>query len=587
MKFSALLFPAILLFFASSCGNGNSDENQTKKEAKGNKVYGGCLKVAENEPIQSLYPASITDVTSAFVATQIYDGLVKFNTASLKIEPAIAEKWEIDPSGKVYRFFLRKGVRFQDDACFSGGKGREVNAYDFKYSFELLCSAGKENENFTSTFKDRVLGANEFYAESKAGKKPSLAGLRIIEDYILEIELERPSSVFLGILAQPVCAVIPKESISSYGLNSHVGAGAFYYDKASHKNLITLRKNENYYLQDSVGNILPFLDSVQIHIVATKEQELALFKDQKLDMIISLPSQAVKEMVEAQIQDFQSKPPKYLLDNSAEMITQYYTFNTTRTPFDNPKVRKAFNYAIDRQKIIDEVLNGQAYGPGIKGITPPTFKNLGYDITQISGYEFNPVLAKKLLAEAGFPNGRAFPPVRIVLNSGGAKNSNVVVEIQKQLLENLNVNIDFDVVPYKQKLEEAMYGKSDIIRDAWVADYPSPETFLNLFYGKHVPEKAEDPSFPNTSRFRNEIYDKYFTKGKNTSDLDSANHYFAIAEQALMDEAPIMVLWYEGNYRITHSYVKNAHTNPMRYRNFSDVFIKKEVQTAQKSAEKS
>ncbi len=302
-------------------------------------------------------------------------------------------------------------------------------------------------------------------------------------------------------------------------------------------------------------------------------------------MILSIPSLAVKEIVETQIQDFQSKPPKYLLDQSPEMITQYYTFNTKRAPFDDPKVRKAFSLAINRQKIVDNVLNGQAYGPGVKGITPPTFSNSGYDITDIKGYDFNVAEAKKLLAEAGFANGKGFPQVKIILNSGGLKNTNVVVEIQKQLLDNLNINVDFDVVPYKQKLEAAQYGTSYMIRDAWVADYPSPESFLNLFYGAIVPTDPAAPSFPNTSRFQNKEYDKYFVLGRDAKNHDSSNVYFKKAEQILMKEAPIMVLWYEGNYRLTQSYVRNSPTNAMRYRNFSEVYIKQNSPSAEEKNE--
>ena len=309
-----------------------------------------------------------------------------------------------------------------------------------------------------------------------------------------------------------------------------------------------------------------------------------MFKDGKLDMITSLPSQSVKEMVESQIKDFQTRPPKYLLDNSPEMITQYYTFNTKKAPFDNVKVRKAFNYAINRQKIVDEILNGQAYGPGIKGITPPTFTIDGYDISNLNGYDFNLTEAKKLLAEAGYPNGKGFPAVKVILNSGGARNSNVVVEIQKQLMENLNINIDFDVVPYSKKLEEARSGRADIVRDAWIADFPSPESFLNLFYGANVPADLTQPSFPNTSRFQNAEYDKYYAMGRDAKSKDSSMAYFLKAEQILMNEAPLIPLWYEGNYRLTQFYVKDAFTNPMRYRNYATVYIKEGVNSEVKTA---
>lgn len=570
------IFVAASALVLASCGGGENGSNHRNgnTEAKGGRVYGGCVRIAESEAYQSLYPISIVDATSAMLASQVHEGLVKFNTATLKVEPAIAEKWEVDATGTKYTFHLRKGAYFQDDECFSGGKGREVKASDFKYSFDLLCTKNADNLNFGSTMKDRVLGANEFF-----NGKGSLEGVKALDDYTLEITLEKPNPVFIQILAAPTCAVVAKEAVERYGKNLKVGAGAFIFDAAhSGKDKITLKRNDNYYGVDSLGNKLPFLDSVLVLFIPTKEQELALFKEGKLDMITSLPSQSIKEMVETQIKDFQSKPPKYLLDNSPEMITQYYTFNVSRPPFDNPDVRRAFNLAINRKKIVEEILNNQAYGPGVNGITPPTFMRDGYDISKIQGYDYNPEMAKKLLAKAGYPNGRAFPPVKIILNSGGAKHSNIVVEVQKQLLENLNVNVDFDVVPMSQKLEQSQMGQMDIVRDAWIADYPSPETFLSIFYGANVPSDPNQKSYPNTARYKNPQYDKYFEMGRNAKSKDSSMVYFMKAEQILMNDAPVIVLWYDGNYRLTQYGVRNAFNNAMRYRNFADVYIRKDDQ---------
>jgi peptide/nickel transport system substrate-binding protein len=561
------IFTSLLI---ASCGgdkNKNTGDSVTA-EAKGGKVYGGYLRLSETESFQSLNPISILDVTSNFIATQIYDGLVRLNNATLKVEPAIAEKWEIDAAGTKYTFHLKKGVTFQDDKCFSGGVGREVKANDFKYSFELLCKNTPDNQAFFSTFKDRVKGANNYYEG-----KGELEGIKVIDDYTLEVTLEHPSTVFLQILAESLCGVVAKEAVDKYGKDMKIGAGAFVFDvNKSTKDKIVLRKNPTYYGMDSLGNKLPFLDSVLIYIIPTKDQELALFKDGKLDMITSLPSQSIKEMVETQIQDFQSAPPKYLLDNAAEMITQYYTFNVSRPPFDNPKVRKAFNLAINRKRIVEEILNNQAFGPATNGLTPSTFA--GYDISKIKGYDYDVAEAKKLLAEAGYPNGRAFPPVKIILNSGGARNTNVVVEVQKQLLENLNVNVDFEVIPMAQKLELASTGQSDIVRDAWVADYPSPESFLSVFYGATVPKDAAQKSYPNTARYKNAQFDKYFEMGRDAINRDSSFAYFMKAEQQLMNDAPMIALWYDGNYRLTRYGIQNANTNAMRYRNLSDVYIK-------------
>ncbi len=572
-----------LLILASCGGDKNRNNNQSEKlEAKGGRVYGGYLRISENESFQTLNPSSIVDVVSDFVATQIYSGLVKLNNANLKVEPAIAEKWEIDPSGTKYTFHIRKGITFQDNPCFSGGIGREVKAADFKYSFELLCKNTPNNGAFTSTFKDRVKGANAYFEG-----KGELEGVKVIDDYTLEITLERPSTVFLQILAEALCSVVAKEAVEKYGEEMKIGTGAFVFDEAhSTKDKIVLRKNPTYYCSDSLGNKLPFLDSVLIYIIPAKDQELALFKDGKLDIITTLPSQSIKEMVETQIQDFQNHPPKYLLDNAPEMITQYYTFNLTRPPFDNIKVRKAFNMAVNRKKIVEDILNNQAFGPAIYGFVPPTF--IGYDNAKIKGYEYNVAEAQKLLKEAGYPNGRAFPPVKIILNSGGARYTNVVVEVQKELLENLNINVDFEVIPRAKKIDLESLGQTDISRDAWVADYPSPESFLSVFFGETVPKDINQKSFPNSARYKNAQYDTYYVRGRDAINKDSSYLNFMKAEQILMNDAPMMVLWYDGNYKLTRFGIQNIHTNAMHYRNFADAYIKemKEQKTETKDSVK-
>jgi oligopeptide transport system substrate-binding protein len=339
---------------------------------------------------------------------------------------------------------------------------------------------------------------------------------------------------------------------------------------------VILKRNGSYHGKDSLGNQLPFLDSIIISFLPTKKQELDNFQNGDLAMVIGLPSESIKDMVESQIADFQNKPPKYVLERSPEMASQYYEFNTTKEPFNNVKVRQAFSYAIDRNRIIEEVLKGEAYGPGVNGISPPSFK--GYDITKITGYDFDPEKAKKLLAEGGYPNGKGFPKVKIELNSGGSKNANVVLEIQKQLMDVLNVNVDFEVVPQKQKLEDAKYARAEIFRAAWIADFPSPENFLWILDGSTVPADLTQPSFPNTARYKNPEFDKLLNEGKAAKTQEEAYDFFMKAEQLMINDAPIMVLWYDENYRLVKSNVRNLFSNPMRYRDYSEVYLKEVAQ---------
>lgn len=581
MKKSLFIFLSLTVFY-TSCSNWGDGKSGTKT-AKGDKVYGGTLRVNEMEQHQTLYPAAIIDIVSNHIANQIYEGLVKFNPKDLSIVPCLAEKWDIDAAGTTYIFHLKKGVMFQDNECFQGEKGREVKASDVKYSFELLCVDSKDNLNFATTFKDRVLGANKFFEASKGKPNGEVEGFKIVDDYTIKITLTAPSTSFLYVLASSSASVIAKEAVEKYGKNTKVGTGPFIFVENTGDDKIILKRNDNYHDVDSLGNQLPFLDSVIITFLPTKKEELESFKNGLLAEVVELPSESIKEMIEKEITDFQNKQPKYILERLPEMASQYYLFNVTKEPFTNVKVRKAFSYALDRNKIIEEVLKGEAYGPGINGISPPTFK--GYDISKIKGYDFDAKEAKKLLAEAGYPNGKGFPTVKVELNSCGLKNADVVVEIQKQLMDVLNVNIDFEVVPsLKQKLEDEKFGRSEIFRASWIADFPSPENFLYMFYGASVPSDNTLPSWPNTSRYKNIEFDKLFEAGKSAKTMEESYANFMKAEQLLMDEAPVMILWYGENYRLIKSNVHNLFSNPMRYRDYSLVYLK-DITPAAKAGE--
>jgi oligopeptide transport system substrate-binding protein len=563
MKKRRSVFFLIALVVGVSC-------SQFDKQAKGGAVYGGVLKVSESDRYITLYPPGISEDIGAHIASQIYEGLVKFNMKDLSIVPAIAEKWSMDASGTIYTFTLRKGVFFHDDACFPDGKGRELTAADVKYSFELLCTHEKQNTNYAAILKDRVQGANAYYEANTGKPTGSLSGVEIVDDHTVKIKLLNPNISFLNTLAIPGASIVPKEAIEKYGINAKVGTGAFLFSEYS-DGTVVLRRNPRYYRVDEFGNQLPFLDSVVISILS-KQQELEKFQNDQLSVLIGLPSESVANLVTKQINDFKNKPPKYILERSPEMANQYYEFNLSKAPFNNINVRKAFCYAIDRNKIVEEILNGEAYGPATYGFCPPSFK--GYDITKIKGYDFDPVKAKQLLAEAGYPEGKGFPKIKIELNSGGAKHTRVVVEIQKQLRNILNINVDFEVVTQKQKLEDAKFGRTELVRSSWIADYPSPETFLYVLYGGTLPADLTQETFPNTSRYRNPRYDSLYITGRKAKTQEEAYACFLKAEQLMMNDAPVMMLWYAEDYRLIKSNVHNLIANPIRYRDYSQVYMK-------------
>ncbi len=581
MRILLLAVCGLLLF--SSCGPDNSGA----MEAKGGKMYGGTLKLSETEKFQTVYPYSVTDVISSNICYQIYEGLLRFNPKDpSEILPCLASSYKMNEEGTVYTFTLKKGVFFHDDPCFADGKGREVTAEDVSYSFQLLCTQFAGNQQFSGTFKDKVKGASEFYTASASGNIPDggIEGIKILDPSTIAITLNEPSNSFKYILAMPGTFIVPKEAIEKYGIQSHIGTGPFTPvkpDPASEK--LILVRNPNYHGVDSVGNQLPFLDSVIISFYPTKAKELDAFMQGNLDVVFGLPPEQVSEVVQSSIKAFKH-PSKYELVRTPELETQYYEINTAKAPFDNVKVRQAFSYAINRKKIFEDVLKGEGYGPGYYGIVPPAFK--GYDTSIVRGYNFDPEKAKKLLSDAGYPGGKGFPTVKIELNSGGTKHSRVVEEIKNQLMEVLNVNVEYEIVPMKQKLDDARHGRADIFRSAWVADFPSPENFLWTLYGASVPESLDAPSHPNVPRYKNANYDSLYLAGTHAGTTAESYALFARAEQQMLSDAPVIILWYAENFKLAASYVKSFQFNPIRQWCLGEVYIKKEpVAEEEKKAE--
>ena len=297
-------------------------------------------------------------------------------------------------------------------------------------------------------------------------------------------------------------------------------------------------------------------------------------------MIYRLPTEYIIDILEDAGSNENGEYSQYELQRKPEMATQFLAFLNTGDMFKNKNLRKAFSYAIDRKTILEYVLNGEGFAPGIHGITPPSFSN--YPIDSIKGYTLNIDSAKYFLAKAGFANGKGFPEIVLQLNSDGERKSNVAIEVQKQLKEHLNINVKLEIIPNAQLVDNMLGGKSNFYLKGWSADFPSPENFLSLFYGKDVPKDPKAVSYPNFMRYKNPQFDKYFEEALQAKTTEEANKKFLKAEQILMSDAPFIVLWYDEGYRLVQSYVKNFPNNPMQIRDYSEVYLEKPKKVKEK-----
>jgi peptide/nickel transport system substrate-binding protein len=298
-----VLFSFVL--FSCSTQENNEIDNQEQNNLR--------LNIASK--IKTLYPPAINDVYSMQVASQIFEGLVKFNPSDLTIEPAISKTWEINDDFTEYTFFLRKDVFFHDNACFPDGKGRKLTANDVKYAFTNLCSQKYTNNNFKATLLN-VVGAEDYYNTNN--DTASIEGIEIINDYTIKIKLRKSMPFFLNALALPAASIYPKEAFDKYKEQNYVGTGAFYLTEFPKTDKIVLIKNTDYYFSDENNEKLPYIDTVFIGVENSIQKEIAAFTRGDIDVILNIPGAYISEFMDKHIKDFESNPPKYVVINYTE-----------------------------------------------------------------------------------------------------------------------------------------------------------------------------------------------------------------------------------------------------------------------------
>lgn len=571
------LLSVFSLTFLMSCSGSGVDENNTVEEPS---MYGGVFKVPIGSYFTPIRVVEVQKLETAQIYDQMLEGLVKYNPKTLEVEPALATEWSVSEDGLTYTFTLREGVKFHDNECFEGGKGRDFVAQDVLYTFQTIYTNHPENRAYY-TFKNTIVGGDEFYD----GKATEISGIKTDGNKV-SFQLKEPSTVFLQKLAAVFGVIVPKEAIEATEFIP-VGTGPFTYDKAhSTSEVIKLAKNPGYYGKDDKGNQLPFMDSVVFKYYEHSEDPMELFWAGEMSYIPGVPVTKISEVLEERIGDFESKPPKYILISEPQLSTTYLEFNMTNKTLRNKKVRKAINHAINRQKLVEKIMKNQAYEIGKFGITPPLPKIFkGYDFEGIEdvSYQYNPELAKNLLAEAGYPDGKGFPTLTFQFRLGN-DHYLVASEIQNQLRSVLNINIDIEAIEFNDLIENQAHGKADMFRTTWFGDYPSPESWLLNAYGKVIPSDAKLPSYVNSSRFQNSQYDKLFEQALKASTVEESYKAFSDAEKVLMDEAPFIILWYGEDMMLVQASVRQLETNGMRYLDLRKVYFKEP--TAEEYSEK-
>ncbi len=509
-----------------------------------NERISNVFRYNESAGISSLDPAYARDQSVIWPVNQIFNGLVQLDDR-LRIRPCLAKSWEINPDGTEYRFHLRNDVYFHSDPVFQSVKGRQVKAADFIYSFNrILDPATASSGTWIFDNVSREQGGPAFIAP---------------DDSTLVIRLKEGFPPFLSMLAMPYASVVPREAIQWYGegFRRHpVGTGPFMFKFWKEGVRLVLVKNPDYFESEGSSR-LPYLDAVSISFLSDKQSAFLDFVKGKLDFISGLDPSYKDELLTKQGRLQQ----KYR--NTVELITQPY-LNTEYLGFlvdqaiiegkPNPlfdkRVRQAINYAFDRKKMVTYLRNNIG-SPGINGIIHKGLPS--FDSTKVY-YTYNIEKARQLLSEAGFPGGKGMPPVTLVSTPDYL---DFCKHIQQQLTV-LGVEMKIEIstpAAIKQMKAEA---RLPFFRASWIADYPDAENYLLMFLGRNF-----CPRGPNYTHFSNREFDRLYDLTLHEPADSIRFGIYRQMERLVMEEAPMVVLYYDQALRFVRKGITGLGSNPM------------------------
>ncbi|MCB0397494.1 MAG: ABC transporter substrate-binding protein [Flavobacteriales bacterium] len=556
-----------LLCVVVSCGN--RKDTEVVVENQKSEKYGGVVRRNIEFGFASLYPPNASDNGSYQILRNVMENLVSFSGSGSMVEPCLAERWEILDSATRFVFHLRKNIYFHDDPCFPGGKGREFKASDVAYCLHQVCEPGPQNDAFW-ILKDRIKGATEYYESRDRGDGlvDSVAGVHVVDENTIEIILNKPYAGFLNILGAPFLFIYPREAVKKYGvehLDDHaVGTGPFKVSKVLPGEHVTLIRNGNYWKMDDEGNALPYLDGV-VYTFNPSQNELADLQNDKLDIVSSAGRQTAEKFLSG------NPKRKFRLMESTVLSTTFIGFQHQMDMFRNRDVRRAFAMAIDIKNLALYMFDGLA-APGEYGVVPPTIS--GYDATKIRPVSYDPDMAKKLLAKAGYPNGKGFPSIEMMFPEGHEKMGEAV---QDMLQKNLNVHVDLVIMPFQELIPRVYGGFVPLFRMGWAADYPDPESFLSLFYGAPVTSDLSVEVDINPCRYKNPEFDALYEKANAEIDNKKRMELYRQADQLLLDDVAAIPLSYRIEFTLIRASLMNCRPNILRTFDFTRTYFRKEA----------
>lgn len=460
---------------------------------------------------KSLDPALSTDVPTGRAVSYLFDGLTRFSPDA-KVGPALATRWEVTPNGLTYLFHLRVGVRFHDGTSF--------HASDVVHSFTRVLDPSNKAGRPWPLYP--IAGARDF----AAGKAISVAGLSVVDDSTIRITLDTALAIFPKLLAMPVASVVPAKILVDFSEHP-VGTGPWTLVSWQHDDFVLFAPNREYF-----GGA-PKLDSLMVRIIPEPSTAVAEFESGNVDLLY---------VPEADAQRWeQTDEKKALLTTAPALRLWYVAINTTRGPLKDVRVRQAINHAVDVRTILDKLLGGR--GRLAAGVIPPTLE--GAD-TARAPYAYDTVLAKKLLADAGYAKGFDID-LWIPQDPAFAR----VAESIQSYLAAVGVRAKLIQRESAAAREAARRGQTDMFVKDWYADYPDAENFLYpLLHGTNRGVGG------NVSFYENPAFDRIVSLARTQQDSTKRAALYRQADSLAFADAPMIYLWFYNELYAVQPWVK-------------------------------
>jgi oligopeptide transport system substrate-binding protein len=481
----------------------------------------------------TLDPAIVGDATSHAYIVQIFSGLVKPGD-KLEPVPDIAQRWDISPDGRTYTFYLREDVFFQD--------GRQVKAEDFKYSWERACLPATGSQT-AATYLGDIVGAKDVLS----GATTDISGLKVLDDFTLQVTIDSPKSYFLSKLTYPTAFVVDKANVESgAGWWHHPnGTGPFKLDQWVANQTLKLAKNELYYGDKAK------VDSVVFQLWGGVPMNM--YETGQID-VTSVGTEYTPEVTD------KSGPFYNELTITPELSFYYIGFNTKEPPFDDVNIRRAFSLAIDKEKLVSLVFAGTmqpAYGilpPGIPGYNQELV-GLGYDVEE----------AKRLIAESSYGDVANLPPITLTTGGWGGVISAELESLIYQWRENLGVEVRVRQLEPEMFLYHLDEELDQMFESGWIADYPHPQDFLDVLFASGADN--------NYGGYSNPDFDALLEKAAAEPDPDQGLALYQQAEQMLVDDAACIPLCFGVNYVLAKPYVSGYKLNLLGFAMLNEVSV--------------